>query len=102
QSTNGRTLINSFLEARAGEERGQVAGGEAISSPDGVDRSDRERSGLNGLPVGGPPAGTVRAELDHDFLHASLKVALSNVLGLARSGQQPSFRYAWHHHGGAG
>jgi hypothetical protein len=38
QSTNGRTLINSFLEARAGEEHGQVAGGEAIPSPDGVDR----------------------------------------------------------------
>ena len=44
------------------------------------------------VAVGCPPAGTLRAELDHDFLHASLKVELSDVVGLARSGQQPSFR----------
>ena len=48
------TLINSFLQAAAGEESREVAGGEAVAGSDGVDRGDGEQAGLSGLPIGGP------------------------------------------------
>ena len=89
------TLINSFLQAGAGEESSEVAGGEAVAGADGVDRGDGKAARPSCLTVGSPGVGALGAKLDHHLTGAGVQVGLGDVSGFL-TGEQPSFSNTWH------
>jgi hypothetical protein len=59
EGADGGALINSFLEAAAGKESSEVAGGEAVAGADRVDRRDGKVARPRRLSVGGPGPGSL-------------------------------------------
>ena len=88
QGADGGTLINSFLQAAAGEESGEIAGGEAISGTDSVNRGDGKRAGPGGLSVDGPGLGALGTQLDHYLPGAGVQVCFGYGLVIVVAGQQ--------------
>ena len=86
QGADGGGLINSFLQAAAGEESGEVAGGKAVAGSDGVNRGDGIRAGPGGLSVDGPGFGALGTQLDHYLPGAGVQIRFGYGLVIVVAG----------------